>query len=359
MKVDAPYAVLAELTHACPLRCAYCSNPLALEPRSNQLTTFEWQRVIQEAADAGVLQLHLSGGEPLLRRDLTELVQTAAECGLYTNLITSGVGLTKAKAQSLAAAGLNSIQISIQDSEADALKKITGLDCLENKIKACRVVKELQPEVPLCINIVLHKHNIERLESMVRVGVDCGASRIELANVQFYGWAFENRINLLPSAEQLERAFEQYRKLKEEHARIEMIWVLSDYHQPFPKACMGGWGRLQFTVTPSGIVMPCPAAGVCVDLQFESVRQHSIKWIWEQSHSFNIFRGSNWMSAPCNTCERKEIDFGGCRCQALMITGNAANTDPVCQFSDQHEKISRLLNDSKDVILKLRETCSS
>lgn len=339
MEIDPPYSLLAELTHACPMRCAYCSNPLELQSQEKELTTSEWTRVIGEAFEIGILQLHLSGGEPLIRDDLEEIVRAASKAGLYTNLITSGIALSEKRLQALKSAGLNSVQISVQDSNAEIMKQVTGIDALSVKLEACTVVKK--SDLPLCVNVVLHRQNIERAEEMVQQAVNAGASRIELANVQYYGWAFLNRSYLIPSREQVGELKVAVSNVRRRYPGVEILLVLLDYYEEFPKPCMGGWGRLYLTVDPIGLVLPCPAARVIASLNFPTVRDRSLKDIWFDSEAFNAFRGKSWMQEPCRTCERQDIDFGGCRCQAFIYTGDARATDPVCKFSDRRTDIDR------------------
>jgi pyrroloquinoline quinone biosynthesis protein E len=331
---DRPFGLLAELTYGCPLHCPYCSNPLELAAYRDELTTAEWQRVLTEARELGVLQLHLSGGEPLLRRDLAEIVCTASELGLYTNLITSALGLTPRRAGQLRAAGLDHVQISLQADEAALSDRLAGTPSFERKLSAARLVKQLG--WPLTLNVVLHRQNLDRVDRILEVAEELGADRIELANTQYYGWALRNRAGLLPSRAQVERAEVVVRAARERLAgRMEVIYVLPDYYSRYPKPCMGGWGRRQLTVVPDGNVLPCPTAHD-LPLPRASVREHSLAWIWAESPLFRRFRGTDWMPEPCRSCDRRELDFGGCRCQAFQLTGDAARTDPVCHLSPDH-----------------------
>jgi pyrroloquinoline quinone biosynthesis protein E len=332
--VDRPFGLLAELTYGCPLHCPYCSNPLDLAAYRDELTTGEWQRVLGEARELGVLQLHLSGGEPLLRRDLAEIVHSASELGLYTNLITSALGLTSRRAEELRAAGLAHVQISIQADEAALSDQIAGTPSFQRKLAAARLVKELG--WPLTLNVVLHRQNVDRIAGLLDLAEELGADRIELAHTQYYGWALHNRDALLPSRAQLQRADLVVRAAHERlQGRMEVIYVLPDYYGRYPKPCMGGWGRRQLTVLPNGDVLPCPTAQT-LPLPRASVREHSLAWIWEESPLFQRFRGTDWMPLPCRSCDRREVDFGGCRCQAFQLTGDAARTDPVCHLSPDH-----------------------
>jgi PqqA peptide cyclase len=339
--MDRPFGLLAELTYACPLHCPYCSNPLNLTDYREELTTTEWQRVVTEASELGVLQFHLSGGEPLQRRDLAEIVRSASELGLYTNLITSALGLSSRRAGQLRAAGLDHVQISIQADEPALSDRIAGTPSFKRKIAAARLVKELG--WPLTLNVVLHRHNIDRVARILGLAEDLGAERIELANTQYYGWAWRNRDALLPSKAQLERAEAVVRAARYRlKGQMEIIYVIPDYYSRYPKPCMGGWGRRQLTVVPNGDVLPCPTAHA-LPLPRASVREHSLAWIWEQSPLFERFRGTDWMPEPCRSCDRRERDFGGCRCQAFELTGDAARTDPVCHLSPDHRIVAEVV----------------
>jgi len=332
--MDRPFALLAELTYRCPLHCPYCSNPLNLDGYTDELTTGEWLRVLAEGRDLGVLQLHLSGGEPLLRRDLAEIVSAASGLGLYTNLITSALGLSARRAGQLRDAGLDHVQISVQADEAVLSDRLAGTPSFERKLAAARLVKKLG--WPLTLNVVLHRHNLERIEAILGLAESLGADRIELANTQYYGWAWRNRGALLPRRDQLGRAEAVVRAARDRLAgRMEIIYVLPDYYGRYPKPCMGGWGRRALTVAPNGDVLPCPTAHD-LPLPRASVREHSVDWIWTSSAVFQRFRGTDWMAEPCRSCDRRETDFGGCRCQAFQLTGDAARTDPVCHLSPDH-----------------------
>jgi pyrroloquinoline quinone biosynthesis protein E len=332
--MDRPFGLLAELTYSCPLSCPYCSNPLNLADYRDELTTAEWQRVLAEARELGVLQLHLSGGEPLVRRDLVEIVNSANELGLYTNLITSALGLSRRRAEQLRAAGLDHVQISIQAHEPAVSDRIAGTPSFERKIEAGRVVKELG--WPLTLNVVLHRQNIDSVADILRLAEELAADRVELANTQYYGWALRNREALLPSKAQVERAEAVVRAARPRlQGRMDVIYVLPDYYNQYPKPCMGGWGKRQLTVAPNGDALPCPAAQA-IPLPRASVREDSLARIWTESPLFQRFRGTDWMPDPCRSCHRREIDFGGCRCQAFLLTGDAARTDPVCQLSPDH-----------------------
>jgi len=339
-----PYALLAEITYRCPLHCPYCSNPT--QARNDQeLTTNEWTRVIREAAALGVLQIGLSGGEPLVRRDLPDLVRAAREANLYTNLITSGIGLDDDRVRGLRDAGLDSVQLSFQSDNTDLADEIAGARAHQHKLDAAAKIRAAG--IPLSLNFVIHRRNIDRLPQMIELAESLQAERVELANVQFYGWAFLNRAALLPTREQVVRAREIATAAKARLAgKIDIFYVLPDYYETRPKPCLSGWGQRYLTVNPIGEVLPCPTASSAIpDLRFENVRARELDWIWRESESFNRFRGTEWMPEPCQSCPQREIDFGGCRCQAALLTGNAANTDPVCELSPNRARVDAVLRD--------------
>lgn len=334
-----PLAVLAEITHRCPLQCPYCSNPVELERNASELSTDEWKTVLSELAQIGVLQIHFSGGEPTARKDLAELIQHATDVGLYSNLITSAVLLTKDKLAALADAGLSHVQISFQGSEHIVADRVAGLkNAHAKKIEAAGWARQLG--LPLTVNAVMHRQNLFQLPEIIQMAVDLDADRLEVANVQYYGWALKNRAALMPTVEQIE---ETSRIVEEAQERLKGIlaidYVVPDYYALRPKKCMGGWGRQFFNISPSGKVLPCHAAETITGLHFESVRDHSVAWIWQNSDAFNRYRGTGWMPEPCQSCAFKEVDFGGCRCQAFALTGDAGNTDPACALSPVHEEI--------------------
>jgi len=341
-KLPTPLGLLAELTHRCPLGCPYCSNPLKLDPRADELDTATWARVFREAAALGVLQVHLSGGEPAARRDLVEITAAARAAGLYANLITSAVGLTEKTLDALADAGLDHVQISIQDSLAASADRIAGYDgaFARKRALAAHVV---HLKLPLTVNAVIHRANIERVGDLVELALALGAGRVEIAHVQYYGWALENRAALMPTAEQVKRAVGEVEALRERHrGRIVIDAVVPDYHARYPKPCVGGWGRRSLNVTPAGRVLPCHAAETIPGLEFWSVRDHSLADIWASSPAFRAFRGTDWMQEPCASCPRRHEDFGGCRCQAFALTGDARATDPVCHLSPRHAIVEQL-----------------
>jgi pyrroloquinoline quinone biosynthesis protein E len=349
-----PLGLLAELTHRCPLGCPYCSNPLALDRRDDELDTATWARVFREAAALGVLQVHLSGGEPGARRDLVELTQAAHDAGLYTNLITSAVGITTQTLDRLAAAGLDHVQISIQDSTRASADHIAGYDgAFERKRGlAAEVVRH---KIPLTVNVVVHRANIDRIAEMVTMALALGASRVEIAHVQYYGWALENRASLMPDAAQVERAAKAVEDLRTQHrGEIVIDAVVPDYYARLPKSCVGGWGRRSLNVTPSGKVLPCHAAESITGLEFWSVRDHALADIWKDAPAFRAFRGTDWMAEPCRSCARRDIDFGGCRCQAFALTGDARSADPVCHLAPGHDKVAALAAARRDVPYRYR-----
>lgn len=341
-KLPAPLGLLAELTHRCPLGCPYCSNPLALDKRADELDTATWVRVFTEAAALGVLQVHLSGGEPAARRDLPQIVQAARDAGLYSNLITSAVGLNAQALQKLADAGLDHVQISIQDSDEKSADHIAGYDGASRR-KRVLAADVVRLGLPLTVNMVVHRANIERIASMVDLALALGATRVEIAHVQYYGWAMKNRAILMPSRQQVEAALRAVEDLRAQHkGAIVIDAVVPDYYARFPKPCVGGWGRRSINVTPAGKVLPCHAAEVIPGLEFWNVRDHSLGDIWRSSPAFNEFRGTAWMPQPCQSCERRDQDFGGCRCQAFLIAGDARAADPVCHLSPHHHLVAPL-----------------
>ena len=342
---DGPTGLLAELTHRCPLRCDYCSNPVAPPQGQGELTEAEWSRVLAEAAGLGVLQVHFSGGEPLLRPDLPGLVSAARSAGLYTNLITSAVGLGVAKLARLAGAGLDHVQISLQADEPGLADALAGIKAHARKLEAARAVR--QAGIALTINIVLHRGNLDRLPAMIELAESLEPGRIELAHAQYYGRAWRNRGHLLPTRAQIETAS----RVVDQAAiriggRIELVHVVPDYFGDRPKPCMNGWGRRQLTVDPIGDVLPCPTARSIPSLRFDNVRDRPLEAIWRDSEAFNRFRGTAWMPEPCRSCDRREVDFGGCRCQAALLTGDPDATDPACSLSPRREALTMALRDA-------------
>jgi pyrroloquinoline quinone biosynthesis protein E len=337
-----PLALIAELTHRCPLHCVYCSNPLELQSRTNELTTEIWSRVFKEAAEAGVLQADFTGGEPLARPDIVELVRAARSAGLYVNLITSGLPLDQAKLAALVQAGLDHVQLSFQGAREEIANEISGTKSHTQKLRVLDWLRHHR--VAVTLNFVIHRRNIDQLEEMLALAETSCATRIEFANVQYYGWAFANRENLLPTREQLDHSVEFLKREQERlQGKIRIEFVVPDYYAKFPKPCMGGWGRKLMLITPSGDALPCHAAQVIPGLSFENVKDRSLREIWEHSAAFQKFRGEDWMQQPCKTCDRRERDFGGCRCQALLLAGDAAATDPVCSLAPLRPKVDAIL----------------
>ncbi len=336
-----PYVLLAELTYGCPLHCPYCSNPVA-SPSGNEMSHAEWKRIFDEAAELGVLHVGLSGGEPLLRRDLPEIISAAREAGLYSNLITSGLGLDPAKATRLREAGLDSVQISFQADEPALGDVIAGTRAHHAKLMAASAV--IEAGLPLSLNVVLHRDNIGRIAEIIALAENLRAQRLELANVQFYGWAWLNRESLLISREQAATALAIAQAAQARlQGTMEVIYVLPDYFETRPKPCMQGWGERYMTINPTGDVLPCPNATSIPGLRFDNVRQQSLASIWCESESFQRFRGEGWMPLPCRECPERQNDFGGCRCQAALLTGDPNATDPVCSLSPHHLMLQKLV----------------
>jgi pyrroloquinoline quinone biosynthesis protein E len=339
---EPPLGMLAELTHRCPLHCPYCSNPLELIARDGEMSTEQWKSVITQARELGVLQIHLSGGEPLARPDLPELVQHASDLGCYVNLVTSGLGLTEARLADLVDRGIAHIQLSVQAADAKRADLIAGTRAHDHKIVVAGMIKKA--ELPLSVNVVLHKENHDQLAGIIDVAERMGADRLELANTQYYGWALRNRDALMPTPEQLAAAEPIVRAAAERlREKMQIIYVVADYYEPYPKPCMYGWGARQLTVAPNGNVLPCPAATAIKTLELDNVLEMSLADIWYKSSSFNAYRGEDWMRAPCRSCDRRGVDFGGCRCQAFLLTGDAAATDPVCSRSPQRDLVDVIL----------------
>lgn len=348
-----PLGLIIELTHRCPLQCAYCSNPLAMDAPKSELSTQEWIRVIDEAAAIGVLQVHFSGGEPMARRDLRDLVAHAARAGLYTNVITSGVLLSDAAMSELLAAGIDHIQLSFQDARPEPADRIGGYrGGHAKKLEAARRIREAG--LPLTANFVIHRQNVEAVDEMIALGEALGSERIEIAHTQYYGWALLNRNALLPSAAQLEAVNRVVAAARDRlQGRIVIDYVVPDYHAARPKACMGGWGNRFINISPSGKALPCHAAETLPGFEFPSVRDLGLAAIWTGSDAFARFRGTDWMPMACRTCDQREIDWGGCRCQALALAGDAARTDPACNRSPDHHLMAEAVAAAADAPLTL------
>jgi pyrroloquinoline quinone biosynthesis protein E len=331
-------ALIAEITHRCPLHCVYCSNPLEMQRRSAELSTEDWASIFQQAGELGVLQVHLTGGEPLVRSDLTDLVRAARSADLYVNLITSGVALDEGRLDALIEAGLDHIQLSFQDTEEGSANEFAGARSHALKLRVARIIH--QRRIAFTMNLVVHRRNLDRLEEMIAFAEGSGAQRLEIAHVQYYGWALRNRDDLLPDREQLERSIQTVELARHRlKGRLRIDFVLPDYYAKYPKPCMNGWGHQYILVDPSGRVLPCHAATVIPGLRFFSALERPLRWIWEDSPVFNRFRDETWMPEPCRSCDRRSHDFGGCRCQAYLLAGDAAATDPVCILAPAHRAI--------------------
>jgi pyrroloquinoline quinone biosynthesis protein E len=338
-----PLALIAELTHRCPLHCVYCSNPLELQSRANELDTETWSQVFQQAGQMGVLQADLTGGEPLARTDILELIRAARAAGLYVNLITSGLPLDEGRLAKLVEAGLDHLQLSFQGAREETAADISGTKSHAQKLRVLEWLKHVR--VAVTLNFVIHRCNIEQLEEMLAIAESSSATRVEFAHVQYYGWAFANRERLLPTRDQLTSSIEFFKRAQERLAgRIRIEYVVPDYYAKFPKPCMGGWGRKLMLITPTGEALPCHAAKIIPGLRFENVNDRSLSEIWETSEAFQKFRGESWMQEPCKSCDRRELDFGGCRCQALLVAGDAAATDPVCSLAPTREKVDAIVS---------------
>ena len=337
MNAPRPYNLVAELTYRCPLRCAYCSNPLAYREIADALDTQAWCRVFHEAAALGVVHVGLTGGEPGVRRDLRELVAGAAGAGLYTHLVTAGIPISEHGLAELRAAGLRSVQLSIQDAQAEASDAVAGARAFERKLAFAGWVRA--EGLPLTLNVVLHRRNLGRVPELIALARALGADRLELANTQYHGWALLNRAALLPSREQLDAAARAVAAARREAARPEIVFVLPDYFSQRPKPCMGGWGRRTLVVTPDGRVLPCHAAATLPGLEFGNVLSQSLAHCWSAAPGMNAFRGEAWLPEPCRSCPERERDFGGCRCQAFALTGEAGVTDPACELAPRHDLI--------------------
>jgi len=337
-----PLVLVAELTHRCPLHCVYCSNPVELTKRARELPASVWTRVLREAAELGVLQVDFTGGEPLARPDLAELIQAARSAGLYASLITSGLPLDEKRLDELVSAGLDHLQLSFQDAREDSANEFAGAQAHAQKLRVAEWVKRRR--IGLTFNFVIHRRNLDQLDEMLALAEEISPGRVEFAHVQYYGWAFANRERLLPPREQLDRSLDALKKAEERlRGRIRVEYVVPDYYAKYPKACMGGWGRKVLLITPSGDALPCHAANVLPGMTFENVQARSLQWIWNESNAFRKFRGEAWMPEPCRSCDRRAQDFGGCRCQAFLLAGDAAATDPVCSLAPRRNVVDAIL----------------
>ncbi|HXY16264.1 MAG TPA: pyrroloquinoline quinone biosynthesis protein PqqE [Terriglobales bacterium] len=347
--LNGPLALIAELTHRCPLHCVYCSNPLEMQKTAAELSTDEWVRIFGEAGKLGILHVHFTGGEPLARSDVLELTRRARSAGLYVNLITSGIGLSETRLAALAEGGLEHIQLSFQGSRENLADEIAGAPSHARKLQLAGIIRKFK--LAFTVNVVVHRQNLDHLDEILAMVEELAPDRVEVANVQYYGWALRNQEGLLPTRSQVEAAQQTVNEVvARQNGRMRIDYVAPDYYARFPKACMGGWGRRLMLIDPGGQALPCHAAAVIPGLEFDNVRRHSLEWIWNESGAFRKFRGDEWMPEPCRSCDRRAEDFGGCRCQALLLTGNAAATDPVCSLAPSREIVDKILarvNDEK------------
>jgi len=344
-----PLALIAEITHRCPLHCVYCSNPLQLAATQSELSSEEWAGIFQQCGKLGMLHAHFTGGEPLVRTDLTELIAAARAAGLYSNLITSGIGLTEQRLETLVDAGLDHIQVSFQDSQEEVANWIAGAKAHSHKIRLSHAIR--RHKIAFTVNLVVHRQNLDHLEEMIAFIEQLNPERIEIAHAQYYGWALANRAALMPTRAQVERAVEIVARAEQRLAgRIRIDSVLPDYYAKFPKACMGGWGRRLMLINPAGKVLPCHAAEVLPGMPFENVREKKLDWIWHESYSFRRFRGQEWMQEPCRSCERRTEDFGGCRCQAFLLAADANVTDPACSLAPAHSLVESAVSEANSSV---------
>ena len=342
-----PLWLLAELTYRCPLHCVYCSNPVDYAHYKEELTTDEWLRVLRQARELGATQLGFSGGEPLMRDDLETLAAEARRLGYYSNLITSGVGLNERRIAALKEAGLDHIQVSFQDSTREMNDFLSSTRTFELKRRVAKMVKA--HGYPMVLNVVLHRLNIDHVGQILEMAAELEADYVELANTQYYGFAYANREALLPSREQLERAEEVTNAFRGRMGeRMKIFFVVPDYYANRPKACMNGWGSVFLCVTADGVALPCHEARMLPGLEFDNVRSRELRWIWRDSPAFSRYRGDEWMREPCRSCPEKGRDFGGCRCQAYLVTGEAANADPVCDKSPHHALITGITTRARE-----------
>ncbi len=341
VKVDGlglPLWLLLELTYKCPLKCSWCNNPLDFDRYQDELTTEAWVDVLRQGRRLGALQLGFSGGEPVQRRDLEELVGEASRIGYYTNLITSGVGLTKDRLAALRQAGLKQIQLSLQACDAELNKRLVGVDVYQQKLACARAIKE--QGFPMVLNVPVSRYNIEQAPALLAFAEELGIEYVEFANLQYYNWALINRAELMPTREQIAEAEAVVAETRARLGqRMTIYFVISDYYDTRPKACMKGWGNIHLTIAPDGAALPCQEARVIKGLEFPNVRDHDLGWIWHNSPVFQKFRGESWMKEPCRSCAERERDYGGCRCQAFLLTGDASDTDPVCDRSPHHHLV--------------------
>ena len=361
--ISNPLALIAEVTHRCPLHCVYCSNPLQLAGTASELSTEQWTSVFQQAGKLGMLHAHFTGGEPLARPDLTELIAAARAAGLYTNLITSGIGLGEQRLAALVAAGLDHIQISFQDSREDSANWIAGAKAHAHKIELSRMIRQRVDgkRLAFTVNLVVHRQNLDNLEEMIAFIEQLNPDRVEIAHTQYYGWALTNRAALMPTRTQIEAAVKIVAAAEKRLAgRVRIDSVVPDYYAKYPKACMGGWGRKLMLINPAGKALPCHAAEVIPGMTFENVRDKTLEWIWRESASFQRFRGEDWMPEPCRSCDRRAEDFGGCRCQAFLLAAEATVTDPACSLAPAHGIVEAAVREANsDMGVAQAKTASS
>lgn len=347
--LPAPLSLIAELTHRCPLHCLYCSNPIELQRAESELSTEQWKQVFRQAAQLGILHLHLTGGEPLLRKDLPELITFARDAGLYINMITSGVGLSEDHLSSLVDAGLEHLQLSFQDVDEASANRVAGTRAHALKLALVPTIKKFR--LAFTVNLVVHRMNLDRLDAFISLAEELSPDRLEIAHVQYYGWALKNRSLLMPSVEQVRDSLPIVEAAKERlKGKIHVESVIPDYFGSFPKPCVGGWGRQVILIDPAGQALPCHSAAVIPDLSFDNIRQKDLAWIWKSSPAFERFRGDDWMPETCLACPRKERDYGGCRCQAFMLTGDPDAIDPVCSLSPHHDSLISLRQGASDLL---------
>lgn len=342
VKISNPLWLNAEVTFKCPLHCVYCYNPIDYTRFGPELSTEDWLRVLREARELGAVQLGISGGEPLMRDDIEIMIAEAHRLGYYTNLLTSGVGLTERRIAAFKEGGLDQIQLSFQDSTRELNDFLSSTKTFELKSRVAKLIK--QYEYPMVLNIVLHRLNIDHIQEILELAEAIGAEHVELANTQYYAWAYTNRDHLLPSREQLTRAEQITNQFRARLGnKMKLYFVVPDYYADRPKACMNGWGSVFLNIAADGVALPCHEARMLPGLSFPNVRDHDVRWIWYESQGFNAYRGDEWMREPCRTCPDKVKDFGGCRCQAYMLTGDARNADPICDLSPHHGLITEVV----------------
>lgn len=340
IKPKGPLWVNAEITYKCPLHCVFCYNPLDYASTfKSELSTDDWLKVFRQSRDLGAVQLGISGGEPLMRDDVEIMVSEASQMGYYVNLLTSGIGLTEKRISAFKEGGLGQIQLSFQDSTKELNDFLSSTKTFELKSKVAKLIKE--HDYPMVLNVVLHRLNIDHMDQILEMAEAMGADHVELANSQYYAWALKNRSYLMPSEEQLRKAEETTNRFREKIGnKMKLYFIVPDYYANRPKACMNGWGSVFLNVAPDGLALPCHEARMLPGLTFPNVRDHDMEWIWNESPAFNAYRGESWMKEPCRSCDDRAKDFGGCRCQAFQLTGDATNTDPVCDKSEHHHVIT-------------------